>query len=71
LATWRPSRWPRLRLPTRAVALVEDGLMLQHNIAVGDEIRVGSYLPHCRPFERYLRKRHGGLGARFTSPKNI
>ncbi|HEU0007268.1 MAG TPA: ABC transporter permease, partial [Terriglobia bacterium] len=24
-------------------ALVEDGLMLQHNVAVGDEIRVGSY----------------------------
>ena len=25
------------------LALVEDGLMLQHNVAVGDEIRIGSY----------------------------
>ncbi len=25
------------------LALVEDGLMLQYNVAVGDEIRIGSY----------------------------
>ena len=34
------------------LALVEDGLMLQYNAAVGDEIRIGSYyLSHRWPLE--------------------